>query len=460
MFQSRFVSFSVVILVAVASVSAFAILRPQTSANARTNQPTITSTATIDKGNLTLTVSATGSFATAQSSNLAFEVSSGASSVVTSIAVQPGQHVEAGQTLATVDDSSEQSAVKQAQLNLQAAQAALDKVLEPVDPNTVALAQADVTSAKGALQAKASTVTQSDVSVYQSRLQEAQAAKADADNLLKDTGGQYPTNDPNYQLALAQDGAANFNVEIAQLNLQEAEKGTPLGAAQANIALSQAKLAQTAAGPTQIDIDTAQAAVATAQIQLDLANYALAKATLTAPYAGVISAVDIKVGQAAQGTAMVITDLGSLYASVNVDEADITSIASGQKVSFTVDALPGVTITGTVDRVMPIADSTAAVITYPVNVKLDSATQPILPGMTLNATFTVKQVNNVVRIPNNYLRVDSTGQTTANLVNAAGGVIAVPVKVGVQGADYTEVLQGLTPGDTVALVTQAAQQSS
>lgn len=455
MFQSRFVTFLVVVLVIAATASAFAALQPQTN-NARPTQPVITSKASVDKGTITVTVAATGTFATAQSSNLAFNVSSG-STLVTAVNVQQEQHVDAGQALATVDNSSELSAVKQAQLNLQAAQAALNKILEPVDPNTIALAQAGVQTAKGSLQAKASTVTSSDISVYQAKLQQAQAAKADADKLLADTGGQYPQNDPSYQLALAQDGAAGFNLEIAQLNLQEAQKGTPLGAAEANIAYNQAKLAQTAAGPTQVDIDTAQAAVTAAQSQLDVANHALAQTTLVAPYAGVITAVNVQVGQPAQGTAFVITNLSSLYASVNVDEADITNIARGQLVSFTVDALPGVTITGKVDRIIPIADSTASVITYPINVILDPTSQPLLAGMTINATFTVKQLNNVVRIPNNFLKTDSTGQSTASLVNAVGGVATVPVKIGVQGADYTEVLQGLSAGDTVALVTQVAQ---
>jgi len=181
---------------------------------------------------------------------------------------------------------------------------------------------------------------------------------------------------------------------------------------------------------------------------------------LVAPFAGTVTAINVQVGQpaqAGQGAAFVLTDLSTLYASVNVDEADVTTIAAGQPVSFTVDALPGVTITGKVDRVVPIADSTAAVITYPINVKLDPTNQPLLPGMTLNATFSVKEVDNVVRIPNDFLKVDSAGQSTVSLVNAAGGVTTVPVNVGVQGANYTEVLQGLNVGDTVALVTQTVQ---
>src|SRR5262249_31469682 len=77
--------------------------------------------AVIDKGDLLVTVTATGSVIAAQTSNLTFDTSG----IVTSVSVQEGQHVEAGQTLATLDDSSEQSLVKQAELSLEAAQATL-----------------------------------------------------------------------------------------------------------------------------------------------------------------------------------------------------------------------------------------------------------------------------------------------------------------------------------------------
>jgi HlyD family secretion protein len=446
----------VAIMVIVAAVTAYLALSSQSASASgnRINQPTILSTATIDQGDLILTVAATGSMATAQTSNLTFPA--GVSGIVTNIVVPQGQTVTAGQVLANIDNSSEQAAVKQAQLNLEASQAALNKLLEPVDPNTIAVAQSQVKAAQGSLLGKESTTTTADITVYQARLQAAQASKADADKLLQDAGGHYKNSDPNYQLALAQDGEAGFNVAMAQLNLQEAQKGTPIGAAQANIAYNQAKLAQTLAGPAQIDIDAAQATVVAAQDQLDQANHALVKTILVAPYDGVITTINAQVGQPAQGTAMIITNINSLYASVNVDESDITSITSGEPVSFTVDALPGITITGKVNRVIPIADVTASVITYPVQITLDTTKQLLRAGMTLNATFAVKQVKNVVRVPNNFIKLDSTtGQNTVSIVNPDGVTVrTVPIQIGLQGADYTEVLQGLKPGDTVALVSQ------
>ncbi|MEP7290050.1 MAG: efflux RND transporter periplasmic adaptor subunit [Chloroflexota bacterium] len=455
-----------VVIVIAAIVAAFVILQPQVQAStaqsgqgaAARNATTITNRVTIDKGNVVLTVSATGSIVATQASSLTFDTTG----IVRQILVKEGQKVDAGQTLASVDDSSQQSAVKQAELNLQAAQSALNKVLQPVDANTIAVAEADVKAAEGSYQSKASSVTAADLAAGQAKIQQAQSDFDYATKLMKGAGGQYGTDDPNYKLAQAQAGQASFNLANAQLSLQSAQQGSSLKSAQANIALSQAKLAQTKAGPTQSDIDLAQQNVVTAQFQLDQAKQTLAKTVLTAPYAGVVNQITAKVGQPASGTAMILTDLNTLYANINVDESDITQIAPGQKIDLTVDALPGVDIKGKVDRIYPIADSTAAVITYPVHITLDKMTQTIRAGMTANATINVKEVDNVLRVPNNYLKSNrTTGQTTVNVVNPDGtGVTAVPIKLGLAGADYTEIIEGLNPGDTVALVAASTQQGS
>jgi HlyD family secretion protein len=449
----------VILAVAAASVSAFVTLQPQVAANsaqgaasaasgARSGQTNITGSVTVDKGSVVTTVTATGNIVAAQESNLTFDTSG----IVRKILVQEGQPVEAGQVLATVDDSNQQSAVQQAQLNLQAAQSALDKVLQPVDPNTIAVAEAEVKAAQGAFLAKETTTSAATIAVAQAKVKQAQADYDYAVKLQNDAGGKYATSDPNYQLALAQTGQAGFNLKNAQLNLQASHKSSPVGAAKANVAYVQAKLVQTQAGPLQSEVDQAQAAVVAAQIQLDQAKRELAKTILVAPFAGVITQINAKSGEPAQGTAIVIADLSSLYVDIRVDESDISEIAKGQKVDLTVDALPGVQITGSVDRVYPIADATASVITYPVHVVIDKTTQPIRAGMTANATFQVQAMTNVLRVPNNYLKVN----------RASGGgaaVITAPVRVGLTGADYTEIIDGLNPGDTIALVAQTPQQS-
>jgi hypothetical protein len=157
---------------------------------------------------------------------------------------------------------------------------------------------------------------------------------------------------------------------------------------------------------------------------------------------------------ASSGVAMVISDISTLYVDTTVDETDIGKIQVGQPVQITLNALPNVNLTGTVMRITQTADTTASVITYAVRIALDKADAPIKVGMSANAIFIVSQARNVLRVPNNYLRVNNTtGQTTVLLVNTDGTLVPVPVTTGLQGSDYTEIVNGLNAGETIALVT-------
>jgi HlyD family secretion protein len=268
------------------------------------------------------------------------------------------------------------------------------------------------------------------------------------------------TDDPNYQKYVAQVGQAQVNAEIARLQWQQAQTGSSLLSATAQITYAQALLAQVKAGPTQTEIVSAQASLVAAQLQRDQAQHNLDKTLLVAPFAGVISSVSVKVGEISSGTAMVIADTSQLAASVNVDEADIGKIQAGQSVNMTLDALSGVTLTGKVRHIAETADTSSSVITYVVHVVLDPTRTAIKPGMSINATFVVKDLKSVLRVPNDYLKSNRTlNQTTVNLVNRDGCVTAVPVKVGVQGTDYSEVIAGLNEGEIVALVTNSTSSN-
>jgi len=451
--SGRFATFITVLAVLVASGLAFTALRP-TSAGAQAARGATPAAAlekaSVEVGSLSITVSATGTVAPAQESSLAF----GGSGLVKSVRAVEGQHVVKGQVLTTIDDSSQQTAIQQATSAWQAAQAALDKLLAPLDASQIAVYQASIKAAQSGVYSRNANITPASIAAAQTKLAQAQTAKNDITALMNDAGGRYAKDDPNYQLAVAQAGQADLNLQIARLNLQEAQKYAPTGAAQANVASNQAKLAQYLAGPKQSDLDQAQAAVVSAQASLDQVQHALAKVMLVAPYDGVLTKVNIKVGEPAANPAVVIDDMSSLYVTVKVDEADINSITLGQKVDLTFDALRGTPFTGKVDRVSPIADATASVITYAVRVLLDKSAQGVRVGMTANATLTIREVKEVLRVPNRFLRANrTTGQTTVSLLNADGSTSTVAVITGIAGAEYTEIISGLSAGDTVALVT-------
>jgi HlyD family secretion protein len=336
---------------------------------------------------------------------------------------------------------------------LRAAQSALTKLLRPVDARDIENAEADVKTAEATYSSIAGSTSLETIKAYQAQYQQALVAAKDAEAIRIEAGGLYGADSPGYQKALAQVGAATFNAEIARLRLQQALNGHSLLSATASIAYYQARLAQVKAGPNPIQIDAAQAQLAIAQLQRDQAQHQLDKTLLVAPFAGIVSTVNIKVGEVSVGPAMVLTDTSRIYADVKVDERDIGKIAPGQPAELTLDALPGIPLTGKIERIADLADANAAVTTYAVRITLDATPAPIRVGMTSNATFLVAEASRVTRVPNSYLTFNrNLGQTTVNVDKADGTLTEVPVKLGVQGTDYSEVIEGLSAGDTVVLL--------
>jgi HlyD family secretion protein len=437
----------VLILIACLAIPVILLTSPQTQAGGQPSSASLEKTV-IERGDLKLTVSATGSVIAKQDATLSFDQPGRVQEVL----VEEGQRVQAGQLLMRLDDTAQQAALDQANSSLKAAQAALQNLLKPVDAGLIANAEANIKAAQAVYSAIANAVSMDRIKALELQYQQAQAAVDSAEAIRRDAGGQYAQDDPGYQKALAQVGQAAFAAEQARLRLQQARNGRSLLSATARIALAQIRLAQVKAGPRQIDIDTLQAQVVNAQLLRDQAQHQLDKTRLTAPFAGVITSVKVKPGEVSAGPAITLMDHSSFFVDVNVDEVDIGRIQAGQPVDFTLDGLPGTTLTGTVQRIAQIADENTAVIKYAVRVVPDPTTQPLKVNMTANAVFTVRDVKNVLRVPNQYLRIDRANKTiTVNRVNADGSLTEIPVTLGLEGTDYSEVLSGLDEGDTIAL---------
>src|SRR5258708_2639002 len=173
----------IVVIVIIGACAAIALLgRAPSAAGAggpaffgRPNQVNL-KTVRIDKGDLQSIVTATGSVVANGQSALSFDFPG----TVVEMPVQEGQHVTAGQLLAREDDTSQQLNVQQTNFAVQAAQAALDKLLEPVDARDVANAQATVKAAEGNYMSLQGSVSPSQLKAAQLGVQQAQAAAQNA----------------------------------------------------------------------------------------------------------------------------------------------------------------------------------------------------------------------------------------------------------------------------------------
>ena len=174
--------------------------------------------------------------------------------------------------------------------------------------------------------------------------------------------------------------------------------------------------------------------------QLEQLQKQLADCTLSAPIGGVVTAVNVSVGDKnTAGTTMItIEDTSSLKVIVNVEEADILKIQEGMPATVSTDATGDEEIKGTVTRV--------------VRVKNQSTNTKLLVGMSAKAKIVIKDRGTQLAVPYDLIRQDDNGDSYVLVAeaNEDGTATAVRknIKVGEEVDYYTEVTGGdLKEGD-------------
>ena len=138
-----------------------------------------------------------------------------------------------------------------------------------------------------------------------------------------------------------------------------------------------------------------------------------------------------------------------------VDEIDIGRVAVGQPVTVTLDALPGETLSGEVTQIADMAVPEAVVVSYQVTVRLAPTGAPLRAGMTANVDLVIERREDVLLVPNRFIRIDrSTGRMYVDKV-VGGQVFPVEIQTGLRDETYSEILAGLQAGDAVALVQES-----
>jgi HlyD family secretion protein len=228
--------------------------------------------------------------------------------------------------------------------------------------------------------------------------------------------------------------------------------GRDIDEARANLALAEAQLEDAQRewdrlkdGPDADDILAAQARV-------DAARAAVEMAQVNAPFSGTITdAVPIPGDQVAPGTtAFRIDDLSRLLVEVQVSEVDINSIQRGQPVTITFDAVLGQEYHGQVVEVAQAASVVAGVVNFDVTVELTDADEQVKPGMTGAVTITVKQLEDVLLVPNRAVRLQEGKRYV--FVLRGGQMERVEITLGASSDSVSEVVAGdLAEGDIIIL---------
>jgi RND family efflux transporter MFP subunit len=193
-----------------------------------------------------------------------------------------------------------------------------------------------------------------------------------------------------------------------------------------------------------------------AQVRVQIAQATIDSLILRAPFDGDVLAVAYKPGDPASPSESAITlaDRSKLHVSVSVDETAIGAIASGNPVTLTLDALPGLALNGSVFSIEPFGQTVQGLVRYNVRVDLAKTDQRLLLYMTANATIVTNVEQNALAVPLTAIQYDNQGEFV-NRMNSAGALERVNVTSGQTINDLVVIKGSLTPGDNVELIAAA-----
>ena len=188
------------------------------------------------------------------------------------------------------------------------------------------------------------------------------------------------------------------------------------------------------------------------------ANLQLKDSTLRAPYDGVIAQRFVEEGQniRANDRVVMFQDIDEIEIAVDIPEtvmaADIRSADILQMVAE-FSAAPGLQFPAHIKEVAQRADPVTQTFTVRVALKAPPDLN-LLPGMTATVTMTYRRASVLggrILVPIAAVFQDSTGTQVAWVIGPDGKVVRAPVKLGAVTGGSIEILEGLQPGDRIAV---------
>ncbi len=403
---------------------------------------------TVNTGAVEAIVSAIGKIQADQTVQLSFLTAGRVDEVL----VSAGDYVFAGDALVRLDSEIQRIAYEQALLALDNARLQLADAQSPPTEDELAIAQSAVDSAWGVYLSVQNAVTDEDIRAAELSYQQAYGAYEGLKAARDQAPGGFGS--AAYNQLDAQTGAASFQAEIARLRLEQLRGSTApqANATYARVLQAQKELERLQAGPTQFEIDSAQLAVDRAQSQVTRAETALNRTILTTPLEGVVSQVTAEVGGiATPGLTLVeVTDITPLRLTVQVDEVDIRLIREGMPATVELDALQEVILPAVIEKIALSGQPVNGIVNYDVTFMIEVDDPRVRVGMTAEANIVIERRDDVITLPNVYIRRDGE-RAFVNVLKPDNSIEEIEITLGLQGRDSSEVLTGLQSGDVAVI---------
>jgi HlyD family secretion protein len=327
------------------------------------------------------TVTASGEVTAAQEAQMGFTLAG----QVESVEVELGDQVEQGTILVSLEDSSLQAGVAQAEAALEAARAQLAELESGPRPEELAAAQAAYDGALAQYNKLKAGPSDEERRIALAALRKAEAALVQAQAAYDEIAWMEEVDEMPQTLALQ---LATLDYESALANYELVTRGASpedLEVAWASVEGAKAQLDTLRAGATAEQLAAAQAAVAQAEAALEAARASLDQATLTAPFSGTVADLQVSPGQVVVPGQVVLAlaDLSSLQVeTTDLSERDVTEVQVGQEATVYVEAL-NLDVRGRVALISPQASTVGGDVVYTVVIALEEQPRGLRLGMSV-----------------------------------------------------------------------------
>ena len=215
--------------------------------------------------------------------------------------------------------------------------------------------------------------------------------------------------------------AAKNALEFSQLSLQRRQTG-----------LKERGVAQMDVDTAAADVRAKQVAVQTATVSFNAASDQLHYTHIVAPMNGTVTERGIQPGEVVTPgvqasfdgkSLLTISDLSTLLVKVDLNQIDVAKVKLGQKVTVTLDALPGKTYEATITKIAPasITPKDKQVDVFPVEATLTKADPAIKPGMTADVRIHIEKKDHVLALPIEAVVKEGGKQYVSKVVPAENG---------------------------------------
>jgi RND family efflux transporter MFP subunit len=404
--MKKFIGFLVVILLVAAIAAPRVITLLNTDKDAGESVETLAEISVVSvggqqvlQGDLSNELKLIGSTEAKESVNVMAEITG----KVEKVNVNEGDYVKKGTTLFTIDSSSQEEQITQAQIAVTMAEIGVKNATAAITQAGIAY---DLVKINYEMQVDSYEYSAENVSKYETLFEEGVVSESELE-----------------QMKLQ---ASSETMNLLEKQLEQAEAS-----------VEQAKIGK----------ESAEVSLQQAQVNLDNATEKLQDFTVVASVSGIVSHLTVTENNLISNTqvAMLIEDTDEIIVNINVTEDFVNELSEGDKVKVIIESLDNKELVGIIDKSSDFADEKS--LLFPIDVKIENKDHIIKPGMFATVDIVTEESSDILYVPSeavllrdgiNYVYIQKDDK-----------VERVVVTTGIDTGYFTEILEGVTAENVI-----------